>query len=874
MVILNVHISNFRLLSTSPFSATSPISLRLWSTTRRICGVESPPATPPSNSRNCMQLTFAAAWALSWTERLPDRLAQRAAALHVAAHASPKPKLLGACAPKRRVELGVVRVDFLDLATGTVCRAHSLRDGRGDTTGYTLSFDVVVEEVAKVTVAFRDLRLWIPALHGATAEGYTLSVEHIGGRSVAASGPVLQRNGDSSEEEGEESHDRDKLRLGTLPSLPLHASNLYQLAHGSLRIRVSDASSAVVAQASVPVHDMWSAIAHPAHATPLRVSLSDDVSFLATVSADRPPPTGQMSGGVTTDLGVTGARPVIFGALLPGVVAHVVQADGLPAGWVRLVDTFGYRYFHNCRNAVDAWTPPPGEAISEAIRHDELRALQHGFERGKYGVFRSQEDGSETWIHPAASRLSMPSYTVPDVAPTQHVPAEVDIFNSLSTFDMSELHPAAFTRVRRNGRMSDELKHGAAAETMEMPRGRVVEMMWEQLPKRYFAPGPETEGHTLTAVNDGETLLKFGGSRGSGRSRMNALHSYDVETSKWREVEVSGVLPAARTGHGAVALGTDQSQLLIFGGSSPQGRRNDLHMFHVANKTWSPVSCTGTPPEVRARMGMTVTSDGSTALVFGGRSLYRYLGGKYYDFLFVNAFHAERSQWVQMRPQGCGPRPAPRSGCVVEFLNGRHMLVHGGYDDGDRFFDDTFLFDMVSCSWQRVDNTPLELRPQPRESHMSAMVDGNVLIYGGDSKTGLLSDMHVFDAGLMRWTSPPSQVGLGPGKICGGAMAGIGQQEVLLVGGDTGFTMSRAAFKLGVSRRSTIDAHGMAELARERGPDAGTCVVCLDANVDTMFLWCGHSVCCRTCARMVKRVCPVCRQPFSKIVHSQFAETV
>lgn len=821
-----------------------------------------------------MQLTFAHAWAPSWTERLPDRLAQRAAALHVAAHATPKPKLLGPCAPKRRVELGVVRLDFLDLATATVCRAHSLRDPRGHTTEYTLSFDVVVEELAKVTVAFRDVRLSIPLLNPETPEDYTLSLDHIGGRSVAASRPVLQPHGDSSEKERQQQQQqhRHALRWASLPSLPLHASNLYQLAHASLRIRVSDSSSAVLAQASVPVHDMWSAIAHPAHATPLKISLSDDVLFLATVSADRPPPTGQMSGGVTTDSGVTGARPVIFGAPLPAI-AHVVQAGGLPPGWVRLVDTFGYRYFHNWRNAVEVWTPPPDEAISEAIRHDELRALQHGFERGKYGVFRSQENGSETWIHPAASRLSMPSYTVPDQAATQRVPVELD-FHSLSTFDMSELHPAAFTQVTRNVQMSDELKNSAAAELKEAPLGRVVEMMWEQLPKRYFAPGPETEGHTLTAVNNGETLLKFGGSTGSGGSRVNALHSFDVATSKWREVGVSGVLPAARTGHGAVALGTDQSQLLIFGGSSPQGRRNDLHMFHVANKTWSPVSCAGTPPGVRARMGMTVTSDGSTALVFGGRSLYRYLGGKYYDSLVVNAFHAERSQWVQMRHQGSGPRPAPRSGCVVEFLNGRHMLVHGGYDDGDRFFDDTFLFDMVSYSWQRVDDTPLELRPQPRESHMSAMVDENVLIYGGDSKAGLLSDMHVFDAGLMRWTSPPSQVGLGPGKICGGAMAGIGQQEVLLVGGDTGFKMSRAAYKLGVSRRSTIDAHGMAELARERGPDAGTCVVCLDVNVDTMFLWCGHSVCCRTCARMVKRVCPVCRQPFSKVVHNQFAETV
>lgn len=622
------------------------------------------------------------------------------------------------------------------------------------------------------------------------------------------------------------------------------------------------------------MHELWAAIAHPSRPFSLRLPLSDDVTLLASVSTDRPPPTGQMVGGVTTDLGVTGAKPVIFGSVLPDV-PHVSQTDEVPDGWVTLVDTFGYTYYHNWKNGVDVWTRPPDETISEAVRHDELRALERGYERAKYGVFKCQDDASETWIHPAASRSSFPSYAAPDNDIVQPDTFDMDTFNSLSTFDMSELHPAAFTRIttQEPSTNTEHPRDGAIVEHKDVPRGRIVEMMWDQMPSRRYPPGPELEGYTLTAVNRGKTLLKFGGSTGSGGRRMNVLHSYDVQTGKWREPDVSGVLPAARTGHGAVALGTDLSRLLIFGGSSPQGRRNDLHMFHVANKTWSPVTCTGTPPEVRARMGMTVTSDGSTALVFGGRSLYRYLGGRNYDSLYVNAFHAERSEWVQMRPEGTGPRPSPRSGCVVEFVNGRHMLVHGGYDDGrDRYFDDTFLFDMVSSSWQRIDSTPVELRPQARESHLSAMLDGKMFIYGGDSKTGLLADMHIFDSGVMRWTEGPSQVGHGPGKMCGGGMAALDSKSLLVVGGDSGFKMSRTAYKLNVSRRSTIDADGMVELARERGPDADMCVVCLDARTDTMFLWCGHSVCCRMCSRLVKGVCPVCRQPFSKVVKGGFGE--
>ena len=40
--------------------------------------------------------------------------------------------------------------------------------------------------------------------------------------------------------------------------------------------------------------------------------------------------------------------------------------------------------------------------------------------------------------------------------------------------------------------------------------------------------------------------------------------------------------------------------------------------------------------------------------------------------------------------------------------------------------------------------------------------------------------------------------------------------------------------------------------------EARTCKVCLDKEVDTVFLPCGHLVCCRTCAPEL-RTCPVCR---------------
>lgn len=855
MVVLNIKLSNFRLQATAPpTTLTQTTHLRVWSSTRRICGIESPPPNPTS-VRHPTELVFPSSWSLSWTERLPDRLAQRAAVLNISAHCTPKSKLpfsaFSACAPRRPVHLGALRLDFFSLATGTVCHSLALRDQADQPTPYTLSFDIIVEQLTRITLTFADLHI----SHPPDLHPQSFSIEHLSGRRSQVS---LTKSPD---------FEHQAITAAEFPPLALHSPNLRKLAHASLRLRLHGPDT-ILAQTTLPLHRLWSIIAHPNHPHHIHTDLSDDISCSCTISADRPPPTGQMSGGVTTDVGITGARPVVFGALLPDT-PHAPQTSSLPPGWVTLVDTFGYRYYRNVAAAVDVWTKPSDETITSALQLDDSRALDQGYEKGKYGVYRNQVNGAATWIHPEASRLSSSSYTVPSSTASLPNPADVE-FNSLSSFDLSaNLHPATFTSVTRVAALEADGADTPSTDLKEPPRGRIVEMEWNQLPSHSYAPGVGTEGHTLTAVNGGKALLKFGGSLGSGNTRLNKLHSYDIEISRWREVRASGVLPVVRTGHGAVALGSDQSRLLIFGGSSPQGRRNDLHIFHVLSETWSPVSYTGAAPAVRARMGMTVTSDGSTALVFGGRSLYRYLGGKYYDPLFVNAFHAERSEWIQMRPQGTGPRPAPRSGCVMEFINNRHMLLYGGYDDGDRYFDDTFLFDMVSSSWQKIEQDD-EHVPFARESHMSAMLEGNVLIYGGDSRRGLLNDLHVFDAGLMRWSERPNMVGLGPGKVCGGAMAAIGDSSLLLVGGDVGFKMSRAAYTLQVSRRSTIDAKSMTELVRERGPDADSCVVCLDAPVTTMFLWCGHSVCCRPCSKLVKGVCPVCRQAFSEVVQTAF----
>jgi len=43
------------------------------------------------------------------------------------------------------------------------------------------------------------------------------------------------------------------------------------------------------------------------------------------------------------------------------------------------------------------------------------------------------------------------------------------------------------------------------------------------------------------------------------------------------------------------------------------------------------------------------------------------------------------------------------------------------------------------------------------------------------------------------------------------------------------------------------------------------CCVCMDANINAIFLECGHVCCCIGCARHANE-CPVCRKPISRVL--------
>jgi hypothetical protein len=677
-----------------------------------------------------------------------------------------------------------------------------------------------------------------------------------------------------------------------LPPLLLPACTVAALAHGTLTLRLHDASAdnALVASHMIPYHTLW---ATNRFTTDLQAPGGGRcaAALSATVSCLGVPTTAQMLGGVHTEFGIFGARPVVFGVPLPAIDAPISSGVAVPSPppaaaepggrCLELVDSFGWTYWHDTRAAACGAADPDSRIKPDAfgVVHDpDVRlAAPCNVERVSRSRSRSRADGAELRVHPRACHVSGQPFGPPASRPAAPGAgsegragqaaggrkAERRLRSSVGDLlgdDTSSrrLLVSAGGRAALCLRASDEDDEGLA---LTDDAGCATDMRWTRLDSA-LADGPRavcpgTEGHTLT--RHGDCVLRFGGATDDG-GKLNAVFSLNPATLQGSERPAVGALPEGRVGHGAVSIGgPGMPRMLAFGGTSRRGRLNDMHCFDVERNAWSPVAASGARPSPRARLGMALLHD--SALVFGGREGYSYLCDRYFDE--VCCFNATRSEWVAVAPRGTGP--SPRCGSAVQVLNERLLFVHGGFDER-KYFGETWLLDTVSCSWQRPPYADGGLAPSGRESHASAAVGDCVLVYGGESVGAYCADLHLFDGARLRWCGTPEASGHSPGARCGAAMAALDGRRVLVVGGLSGFCAASDAFVLDTQLVSRRDVDAIRAVGVARGADAAACVVCLDEAPTQMFAFCGHTVVCLRCARRGMSVCPVCRAPVSKTV--------
>jgi len=418
--------------------------------------------------------------------------------------------------------------------------------------------------------------------------------------------------------------------------------------------------------------------------------------------------------------------------------------------------------------------------------------------------------------------------------------------------------------------------------------------------------GTPTEGHTLLAVDvpacgaaGGRTIFKFGGRDAAG-GWHNDLYAYRPATASWAWLSPVGAPPCGRTGHAAAMLAG--GRMVVFGGATRSGRVADLHMLDTGRLAWTPLS-SGAPvaaaaagdaaahppslvatwhggrgggasaaaaaggpagaaatPPARARTAMVATQSGMSAVLFGGRSGYTYMGDRYFNDLHL--FDGVRGGWLPLIPAAASPAPGRRAGHVSHLVNDRAVLVHGGLLDSACSYADTWLFDLVSGHWVRPPYADGPDAPLAREGHASAALPGSIVVFGGAANNGMyLNDVAVLDTGTLRWAAGGVVArGATPVGRTGAALAPIDDRRLLLVGGETGWSIEGGrGVVLDTAYASMAEMRELMAAAVGRGGGAEACVVCLTAPVDTVFLWCAHYVCCWACAKRVMPTCPLCR---------------
>mmetsp|Transcript_8292 Transcript_8292/g.13452 ORF Transcript_8292/g.13452 Transcript_8292/m.13452 type:complete len:430 (-) Transcript_8292:43-1332(-) len=67
----------------------------------------------------------------------------------------------------------------------------------------------------------------------------------------------------------------------------------------------------------------------------------------------------------------------------------------------------------------------------------------------------------------------------------------------------------------------------------------------------------------------------------------------------------------------------------------------------------------------------------------------------------------------------------------------------------------------------------------------------------------------------------------------------------------------------------SVPADGLEVTQRvTQNTSSGECIICFDAPVETCFIPCGHSCCCRKCAEQFKEACPVCRGSVEQVIRT------
>jgi N-acetylneuraminic acid mutarotase len=223
------------------------------------------------------------------------------------------------------------------------------------------------------------------------------------------------------------------------------------------------------------------------------------------------------------------------------------------------------------------------------------------------------------------------------------------------------------------------------------------------------APIPR-EVHHAAAVGWNGKLYLIGGYLDRGWMPSDAVHEYDPESGRWRDL---ALLPTAR---GALSAAVLDGRVHAVGGVGLDRKNVTAHeSYDPATNRW-----TARAPLPTARDHLAVTAAQGRLYAIGGR-----IDGDYDRNLTANeAYDPVADRWEKK-----APLPTARSGIAASVLYGRIFVVGGEARSGT--FSEVEAYDPKTNSWSAY--APM---PTPRHGLGAAVVDGKLFVIAGGPKPG------------------------------------------------------------------------------------------------------------------------------------------
>ena len=182
-------------------------------------------------------------------------------------------------------------------------------------------------------------------------------------------------------------------------------------------------------------------------------------------------------------------------------------------------------------------------------------------------------------------------------------------------------------------------------------------------------------------------------------------------------------------------------RMIVFGGRTSSGNRNDVWAFDFASNNWSEITPTAGPaPAPRLTANAIYDPTDYQLIVWSGQ------GSSFFNDIW--SFDLSSHVWRNFSPPD--PKPSIRYGAASIFDPiAQSLITFAGFTDQGRF-DDTWQFDIENNSWMNL--TPSDLNPLRRCLHSASYDAQNhrMIIYGGQN-SGARDDIWAFDLEQNSW---------------------------------------------------------------------------------------------------------------------------